>query len=260
MEETSGPPRLEYELAADWVRARVEDGTLRPGQMAPAAAALSRVLGYSRSTCVRGLRSLVAEGALTRGTGSNTRFRVPDAGASPAQRALAEAENALSAGLATRRRAHRMQQQDLAGLLAVSVATVGHAETGRLWHGRGFWERADVALGAGGDLLALHGAYLEARRQASDEAPGVFGAELTCREREVAVLFAQGVTYWDIGRKLGISWGAVAGCMGRVQVKAGTGAGRGRDSRERLAAWLQRQDAEASVPAEPTPAQAGSGQ
>jgi hypothetical protein len=36
---------------------------------------------------------------------------------------------------------------------------VGHAETGRLWQSRDFWERADKALSAGGKLLVLHDAY-----------------------------------------------------------------------------------------------------
>jgi hypothetical protein len=41
----------------------------------------------------------------------------------------------------------------------MSVTTIGHAETGRLWQSRGFWERADKGLSAGGALLALHDAY-----------------------------------------------------------------------------------------------------
>ena len=40
-----------------------------------------------------------------------------------------------------------------------SATTVGHAETGRLWQSRQFWERADSGLGAGGALLRLHDAY-----------------------------------------------------------------------------------------------------
>jgi hypothetical protein len=36
---------------------------------------------------------------------------------------------------------------------------VGHAETGRLWQGRDFWERADKQLSAEGQLLVLHDAY-----------------------------------------------------------------------------------------------------
>jgi hypothetical protein len=41
----------------------------------------------------------------------------------------------------------------------MSVTSVGHAETGRLWQSRHFWELADKGLRAGGELLALHDAY-----------------------------------------------------------------------------------------------------
>ena len=44
-------------------------------------------------------------------------------------------------------------------LFRSSVTTVGHAETGRLWHSRAFWERADKELNVGGELLHLHDAY-----------------------------------------------------------------------------------------------------
>ena len=36
---------------------------------------------------------------------------------------------------------------------------IGHAETGRVWQSRRFWELADKELNAGGELLALHDAY-----------------------------------------------------------------------------------------------------
>jgi hypothetical protein len=41
----------------------------------------------------------------------------------------------------------------------MSVTTIGHAQTGRVWQSRAFWERADNAVNAGGELLALHDAY-----------------------------------------------------------------------------------------------------
>jgi hypothetical protein len=80
----------------------------------------------------------------------------------PAERDLAAATRALSGGLAARRRAHRLTQPELAALTGVSVTTVGHAETGRLWQSRRFWERADAVLGAAGGLLRLHDAYRRA--------------------------------------------------------------------------------------------------
>jgi DNA-binding XRE family transcriptional regulator len=69
------------------------------------------------------------------------------------------AARALSASLATRRRAAGLTQPQLAELVDMSVTTVGHAETGRVWQSRAFWERADKALNADGELLALHDTY-----------------------------------------------------------------------------------------------------
>ena len=75
------------------------------------------------------------------------------------ERDLADATRALSAGLAAARHAAGLTQVELAALAGVSVTTVGHAETGRTWQSRRFWERADTALCAAGDLLRLHDAY-----------------------------------------------------------------------------------------------------
>ena len=48
-----------------------------------------------------------------------------------------------------------MTQPELAGKLGVSLTTVGHAETGRLWQARGFWLLADQELRAAGVLLRM---------------------------------------------------------------------------------------------------------
>jgi hypothetical protein len=61
--------------------------------------------------------------------------------------------------LAGRRRGAGMTQIELAAIVGVSVTSVGHAETGRLWQSRNFWERADEALGAHGLLLRHHDDY-----------------------------------------------------------------------------------------------------
>ena len=66
--------------------------------------------------------------------------------------------------LAGRRRGAGMTQIELAAIVGVSVTTVGHAETGRLWQSRNFWERADKALGAHGLLLRHHDDYRAAAR------------------------------------------------------------------------------------------------
>ena len=57
-------------------------------------------------------------------------------------------------------------------MLGVSVTSVGHAETGRLWQSRSFWERADGMLGVGGALLRLHDQYLAAAAVPAPASPG----------------------------------------------------------------------------------------
>lgn len=154
---------LKYERVAASVRTRIADGTLQPGEPAPSAAALARTTGISILTCRRALRTLIEEGTLAPGPSRNARPRVPASVGTPAQRSVADAERALSASLATRRRALGMTQPQFAAALGVSVTTVGHAETGRLWQSRRFWEKADSVLGAHGELLKLH----DARRTAT---------------------------------------------------------------------------------------------
>jgi hypothetical protein len=166
-----------YARVAAAVRGQIADGTLRPGQPAPSGAALSRITGYSTLTCRRALRVLVADGVLTPGPSRNARPRVAGPAQLPAERDLAAAARALSAGLAARRRAKGLTQPELAGRVGVSVTTIGHAETGRLWQSREFWEHADVILAGGGDLLALHDAYRAASASsAADTADGAGGA------------------------------------------------------------------------------------
>ena len=144
-----------YLQAAAIVRAQVIDGTLKPGQPAPSAARLARLTGFSVLTCRKGLRVLVTEGVLTPGPSPAARPRVtagtgPDAG---------DAAGALSRALAARRRANGLTQPGLSDLTGYSVTTIGHAETSRLWQSREFWEKADLALAAGGELTRLHDAY-----------------------------------------------------------------------------------------------------
>jgi DNA-binding XRE family transcriptional regulator len=147
-----------YAQVAASIRARIEDGSLAPGQPAPSGAALARATGFSTLTCRRALRTLINDGALVPGTSPSARPRVAGP-ASRREQTLAGAVRALSAALARHRRATGLTQPQLAGLAGVSVTTIGHAETGRLWQSRDFWERADKILSAGGELLALHDAY-----------------------------------------------------------------------------------------------------
>jgi Helix-turn-helix domain/Bacterial regulatory proteins, gntR family len=166
----SGRGLPKWARVAAAVRAQVADGTLRPGQPAPSGAALGRATGYSTLTCRRALRALVADGVLVAGPSRNARPRVAGGVRPRAERDLAAAARALSAGLAARRRAAGLTQPELARHAVVSVTTVGHAETGRLWQSRRFWDRVDAVLGARGDLLRLHDAYREAAAAGNSDA------------------------------------------------------------------------------------------
>jgi hypothetical protein len=142
----------------------IADGTLLPGAPAPSGAALARKTGYSVLTCRAALRSLLADGTLMRGASQGARLRAataPGAGGASALRP------ALSAALAARRRAGGLTQPELAALLGVSVTTVGHAETGRLWQAREFWQRADQVLDAAGALRRMYDEHQAADGQAA---------------------------------------------------------------------------------------------
>jgi Helix-turn-helix domain/Bacterial regulatory proteins, gntR family len=156
-DSSRGP--LKYRRVVALVRDRIADGSLRPGQPAPSGAELARTTGYSTLTCRKALRVLIADGLLVPGPSRNARPRVAGAFQPQSERDLADATRALSAGLAARRHAAGLTQPELAALARVSVTTIGHAETGRVWQSRHFWERADVGLSADGDLLRLHDAY-----------------------------------------------------------------------------------------------------
>jgi DNA-binding GntR family transcriptional regulator len=159
MTTAGGAALPKYLRVAAVIRRQIADGTLRPGQPAPSGAELSRAFGFSTLTCRKALRTLIADGLLVPGPSPNARPRVADPQAPDLERDLADAARALSAGLAARRHAAGLTQAELAALAGVSVTTVGHAETGRTWQSRRFWERADAALHAAGDLLRLHDAY-----------------------------------------------------------------------------------------------------
>lgn len=132
---------------ADLIRARIADGSLRAGMYVPSSRELAKETGFAVVTCRSGLLRLFREGALMQ-MARNTRYRV--AGAPPADGLE------LSHALAERRHSAGITQPELAREVGVSVTTVGHAETGRLWQSRRFWQRADLALSADGALLARY--------------------------------------------------------------------------------------------------------
>jgi hypothetical protein len=148
-----------YAQVAASIRAQIADGLLLPGQSVPSGAALARVTGYSTLTCRKALRTLVEDGVLAPGHSRNARPRIPGSAATPDGQTISRAGRVLSSALAARRRASALTQVELADAVGFSVTTVGHAETGRLWQSRQFWERADKALDANGELLAMHDLY-----------------------------------------------------------------------------------------------------
>lgn len=187
-----------YVRAAELVRARIADGTLRPGESAPSAAALARTTGFSALTCRKALSILTKGGVLVPGRSRNGRPRVPGPTVTPAERTLADAERTLSASLAARRRALGLTQPQLAAAIDMSVTTVGHAETGRLWQSRHFWEQADKALDADGVLLRLHDAYQAASVPSS--AADAVAHDLTVTETVSSVVTVTCITItWSDG-------------------------------------------------------------
>ncbi len=146
---------LWYVQAAGVVRMQISDGTLLPGQPAPSGPSLARLTGFSTLTCRKALRVLVAQGILVAGASANARPRVAVPGGASGR----DPVRAPSQALAGRRRAAGLTQPALAARTGYSVTTVGHAETGRVWQSCRFWERADAALDAGGELKRLHDAY-----------------------------------------------------------------------------------------------------
>lgn len=229
------PGKLKYVIAAGYVRGQVADGTLKPGQPVPSAQALARTLGFSKQTVRCGLDLLLADGTLMPGASPGARLRV----AAPPSGDERGATLALSAALAAARHAAEMTQPDLATRLDVSVTAVGHAETGRVWHSRGFWERADKTLGAGGELVALHDAYQSARAGGP--------AEPRNRERDAAGLWAQGLDAAEIAGRLGIGVDTAREYVWRARGKAGASSADVLEvARQRVAEYLREED---SVPA-----------
>jgi DNA-binding transcriptional MocR family regulator len=144
-----------YETVAGLVRDMIADGTLKPGAPAPSGAALARETGFCTLTCRKALRALLADGTLTWGASPNARLRVA-AGSTASGAKRGALRVPLSSALAARRHAAGLTQPQLATLLGMSVTTVGHAETGRLWQSREFWQQADQVLGAAGTLLGMY--------------------------------------------------------------------------------------------------------
>jgi DNA-binding transcriptional MocR family regulator len=125
------------------IRVQIAAGLLSPGEAAPSGAALARATGFATLTCRKALRTLIKEGVLVPGASPGARPRVAVGTPTPGEQTLANAARVLSASLASRRRACGLTQPQLAAVTGMSVTSIGHAETGRLWQSRRFWELAD---------------------------------------------------------------------------------------------------------------------
>ena len=108
---------------------------------------------------------------------------------------IAELRRALGERLATFRKAADVTQGQLASACFLDRTTVSHIEKGRARADEAFWQTADVATAAGGQLLAAY-RQLEAARQ-EQEAAG--------RARELATVRAKADGYrgvpligWDV--------------------------------------------------------------
>jgi hypothetical protein len=158
---------LKRDAVTALVRDMIADGTLLPGAPVPAGTELARKTGYCPLTCRRALRPLLADGTLTRGASPTARLRVATTVGRGTDRVAPRAP--LSAALAERRHAAGLLQPELAGLLEVSLTTIGHAETGRLWQARDFWVRADRELGGG--LLRMYDQHQAGGIPAAEDVP-----------------------------------------------------------------------------------------
>lgn len=179
------PPK--YQQAAAIIRNQITSGQLPPGASAPSGAALARETGYSVLTCRRALRALTEDGTLVPGASRHARPRVP--GASRHDQTVTDARRELSAALASRRRAAGLTQPELAEITGVSVTRVAHAEAGRLWQSRRFWELMDEALKAGGELLSRHDVY-RAAEVPPDPEPAAAPATAAAADRDPLTLSA----------------------------------------------------------------------
>jgi hypothetical protein len=141
---------LKADQVAAMIRAKIKDGSLKPGMYVPSGSELAKETGFGVLTCRKGLQRLLREGLIMQ-MARSTRYRV--AGAPPVDGLE------LSHALAELRHAAGLTQPELAREIGMSVTSVGHAETGRLWQSRGFWQRVDLALRADGALVGRYDAW-----------------------------------------------------------------------------------------------------
>jgi transcriptional regulator with XRE-family HTH domain len=153
-----------------------------------------KLLGADPKTCAHALAALVADGTLTKGQRGDVRPRVAPQTRPGPRVDPREAARALVAALREGRKARGLTQPQLADLLGVPRTTIGHAETGRLWHSREFWEAA--AAEVGGNLVALFDAYLEAESTPPPAGlPPVLAVTVTVSAECVTITWSDGTVH-----------------------------------------------------------------
>ncbi|NIL58210.1 helix-turn-helix transcriptional regulator [Salinispora arenicola] len=80
-----------------------------------------------------------------------------------------DAKRALGAGLARWRNASGLTQLALARRVPVARSTIAGTESGRQCPDRIFWQRCELALAAGGELLAGYDDYQRIKQQLDQE-------------------------------------------------------------------------------------------
>ena len=136
------------------IRDRIADGSLQPGALVPTATELARETGFAARTCQSGVLDLLDDGTLIR-VSPTARSRVAAGPAGDGQKLMLD----LARSLALHRHTAGLTQKQLAAVTGASVTAICHAETGRLWQARQFWEKADSALQAGGRMVSRYDAW-----------------------------------------------------------------------------------------------------
>jgi DNA-binding FadR family transcriptional regulator len=132
----------------------IADGTLKPGDLTPAATALADLTGAARATCRKAVLLMAEHGELVPPLSRGGRPRVPG-GDSPGPAALA-----LAAALAVARETAGLTQAQLAERAGLSVSVVHYAETGLFRRPTPQeWARLDRATSADGKLVEAFAAW-----------------------------------------------------------------------------------------------------
>ncbi|MEU3274413.1 TetR/AcrR family transcriptional regulator C-terminal domain-containing protein [Saccharomonospora sp. NPDC006951] len=119
---------------ASWLRGRIADGTLAPGERVPSTRSLVREWGVAMATASRAIAMVRDEGLVVTRTGSGTVVRAspPKAPGSPARRGLTRARIvAAGIGVADREGLEAVSMRRLSGALEVTPMSLYHHIAGK---------------------------------------------------------------------------------------------------------------------------------